>query len=186
MTDKSQLRASIRARRAAFVAALAPAERARCHTALPSPLARLIGPGRCVAAYRAKGAEADPANLLMRAAELGAATALAWTGAPVQPLRFLGWSPGEPLEIGPYGIEQPPGDRPVVRPDIILVPLLAFDAALNRLGQGAGYYDRTLAAHDAALAVGIAWSVQQVDEVPVDAWDRPLDAVITEKSWICA
>ena len=66
----------------------------------------------------------------------------------------------------------------------MLVPLVAFDVQLMRLGQGAGHYDRALSVLGDSTAVGIAWSVQQTDNLPLDPWDMPLDAVLTERSWI--
>ncbi|MFZ8396223.1 5-formyltetrahydrofolate cyclo-ligase, partial [Staphylococcus aureus] len=73
---------------------------------------------------------------------------------------------------------------PEVKPDIILTPMLAFDAKLDRLGQGAGYYDRAFATFPDAWRIGVAWSVQQVESLPTEAWDMPLHAVITECGWI--
>jgi 5-formyltetrahydrofolate cyclo-ligase len=71
-------------------------------------------------------------------------------------------------------------------PDLILTPLVGFDRALNRLGQGAGYYDRAFAARPDSLRIGIAWSIQECDGLMTDPWDMPLDAVLTEKEWITA
>ena len=85
---------------------------------------------------------------------------------------------------GPFGIMQPPPDNEMVSPDVILMPLLAFDAAGNRLGQGGGHYDRALAALPGAIRIGVAWSVQQIDAVPADSWDIPMHAVVTEKGWM--
>ncbi|RYY12360.1 MAG: 5-formyltetrahydrofolate cyclo-ligase, partial [Alphaproteobacteria bacterium] len=85
---------------------------------------------------------------------------------------------------GPFGLSQPHPDSPALTPDIILAPLLAFDAKLDRLGQGAGYYDRAFATFPDARRIGVAWSVQQVDTLPTDAWDMPLHAIITENGWI--
>ncbi len=96
-----------------------------------------------------------------------------------------GWVPG------PYGIREPqaaPGDQGARDGfDLVVVPGLAFDAAGRRLGQGYGYYDRFLAAlGGASLSVGLAFSWQIVPEVPVDAWDVPVDAVVTEDGIIRA
>ena len=66
---------------------------------------------------------------------------------------------------------------------MILTPLLAFDAALNRLGQGAGHYDRAFAANAGAWRIGVAWSVQRVETLPADPWDVPLHNIITEQGW---
>jgi 5-formyltetrahydrofolate cyclo-ligase len=66
----------------------------------------------------------------------------------------------------------------------VLVPLVAFDSRLMRLGQGAGHYDRALSLLGNAIAIGIAWSVQYAPSLITDPWDIPMDAVLTEKSWI--
>ena len=75
-------------------------------------------------------------------------------------------------------------DLAELTPDIVLTPLVGFDRRGTRLGQGAGHYDRAFAAHPAAWRVGIAWSVQEVDALPADAWDVPLHAIATEREWI--
>ena len=69
-------------------------------------------------------------------------------------------------------------------PDVILLPLIGFDRALNRLGQGAGYYDRACAALPDARRIGLAWNVQEWPALPADPWDVPLDAVATQREWI--
>ena len=98
-------------------------------------------------------------------------------------MRFLRWT-GKALVSGPFGIEQPSADSPALTPDIVLTPLLAFDRSGRRLGQGAAYYDRTFARLPDAWRVGVAWSVQEVECIPVDPWDVPLHAIATEKEWI--
>lgn len=93
--------------------------------------------------------------------------------------------PRDRLAPGAGGIAEPSAADPV-EPDVVLVPLLAVDAAGNRLGQGGGHYDRALAALRArrrVVAVGIAWDVQVVAALPVDPWDQPLDAVATPTRW---
>jgi 5-formyltetrahydrofolate cyclo-ligase len=97
-------------------------------------------------------------------------------------LKFRQWTHGDLEMPSPWGGLQPSSSAPVVHPDVIFVPLVAFDGALNRLGQGGGHYDRYLADHDAALRVGVAWEAQRVISLPVQPWDAPLDAVITERN----
>ena len=99
-------------------------------------------------------------------------------------MRFLAWAEGTALVAGPFGLRQPPADAAALAPDLILTPLLAFDAKLDRLGQGAGYYDRAFAQFPDARRIGVAWDVQRVDALPVDAWDMPLHAIVTEREWI--
>ena len=151
---------------------------------LPSPLASLCTAGKTVAGYIAVGSEADPMRLMQVAEDRGCSLALPHIIGKAQPMRFLRWNLGDILEPGPYGLLQPPRDAIEVRPDIVLTPLVAFDDCLMRLGQGAGHYDRALSLQDGAFTVGIAWSVQQCDALPADPWDIPLNAVLTEKSWI--
>jgi 5-formyltetrahydrofolate cyclo-ligase len=100
-----------------------------------------------------------------------------------QALIFRFWLPGAPLERGVLGIPFPPADRPEIEPSILLLPLIAFDRRGNRLGYGGGYYDRTLEALRAKgplIAIGVAFSFQEADDVPVDGFDQPLDAIATE------
>ena len=170
---KNELRRTMRQARAAYVAGLG-ANRARLEAALADVLAAHLGPGN-VAAYRALGGEID----------VGLDRVLAFPRVTDGALVFhrCGIADCAP---GFAGIAEPPATAPVVAPDIILVPLVAVDARGNRLGQGAGQYDRTLAALRArrkVLAVGVAWDVQLVDALPVDPWDAPLDALATPSGW---
>jgi 5-formyltetrahydrofolate cyclo-ligase len=101
-----------------------------------------------------------------------------------RPLEFRRWRPGATLVIDRFGIAHPPADAAVIEPDVLLVPLLAFDSRHYRLGYGAGFYDRTLAdlrARKTILAIGVAYSAQRVAEVPLDGWDEALDLVLTEQ-----
>jgi len=97
------------------------------------------------------------------------------------PLVFRVWKIGDALQAGAHGSREPLAGAPVVIPDIVLVPLLAFDGALHRLGYGGGYYDRTLAALSSVQAIGIAFSCQQAQALPHEEFDRKLDAVVTER-----
>ncbi len=99
-------------------------------------------------------------------------------------LVFRAWRPDTPLEPAAFGTEVPGPDCPVVEPDILLVPLLAFDRRGYRLGYGGGFYDRTLAAlrgRRPVVAVGLAFAAQEVAEVPVEASDEALDRIVTER-----
>ena len=181
---KSELRRKFRAKRDSFVANLTNGEATIAFSCLPSPLMQLCTPGKIVAGYVAIGSEADPAKLLSAAAEQGCTLALPFVTSKASPMRFLRWQAGDPLENGPFGLSQPKADAPEVTPDVVLVPLVAFDAHLMRLGQGAGHYDRALSLLGNSTAVGIAWSVQLADNLPLDPWDMPMDAILTERSWI--
>lgn len=101
-------------------------------------------------------------------------------------LEFLPWHPKLEAVPGPFGIEEPVDGEPMpmLRHDVVLAPLVAFDSHGHRLGQGGGYYDRALgviAPEKRPVVIGIAHSFQQVDRVPSEAWDVPLDAVITDE-----
>jgi 5-formyltetrahydrofolate cyclo-ligase len=104
-----------------------------------------------------------------------------------QPLLFHGWQPDLTLVEGPFRVREPPPGLPAVLPDIVLAPLLAFDARGNRLGYGAGFYDRTFAAIMAAgghaIRCGFCFAAQEVDDVPAGPDDIPLQQVVTETGW---
>jgi 5-formyltetrahydrofolate cyclo-ligase len=128
--------------------------------------------------YRPMAGEPDPAPI---AAAFNSAVALPFLADAKAILQFRHWSPGDPLSRAAWGGEQPDAGAPEVKPDLILVPLVAFDADLNRVGQGGGHYDRYLAAHPSALRVGLAWDLQRVEAIQAQPWDVSLDAVLTEK-----
>jgi 5-formyltetrahydrofolate cyclo-ligase len=180
MTDKTTLRAMARTARAAFVAAPHPPIR------VDARFVSLLRPGLIVASYVPIGSEADPKPLEDAAVAAGCALALPHVVDRATPLRFLRWTPGTQLHGGPFGLQQPAHDGDPVAPDIVLTPLVAFDRALNRLGQGAGHYDRAFGALPDALRIGVAWSVQMIDGLTADPWDMPLHAIATEQEWITA
>mgnify|MGYP006270893741 CR=1 FL=1 len=138
-----------------------------------------------VAGYWPTRDEIDP-RLLMRDLDLqGDATALPVVTDAAAPLSFRLWAPDEPTADGAFSIPVPLEDAPWVEPDILLVPLLAFDRRGYRLGYGGGYYDRTLADARAKgrdiAAIGLALAAQQVDHVPHDDHDQRLDRLVTER-----
>jgi 5-formyltetrahydrofolate cyclo-ligase len=101
-----------------------------------------------------------------------------------QPLLFRSWRPEEPLVPGMWGIPMPPETVSEVEPDVLLVPMLAFDRAGYRLGYGGGFYDRTLEKlrkGKRVVAIGVAYHDQMVDQVPRGEHDAPLDFVMTEQ-----
>ena len=103
------------------------------------------------------------------------------------PLKFRLWRPDQPLEKDACGIPAPPASAPEVLPNLLITPLLAFDRHGGRLGQGGGHYDRTLKAlrrQRPVFVLGVAFSGQELDEVPVDAHDQRLDAIVTETEFI--
>lgn len=183
-SSKSELRAFYRKARADFAANLSDSERAIAFSAPPSMLTDHFTNRKIVAGYIPVGTEADPQALLRIAQEKGCSIALPYVTSRASPMRFLRWAIGEPLHTGPFGLLQPKAESEDCHPDIILTPLVAFDRNLMRLGQGAGHYDRALSVRSTALIVGIAWSVQETQQLPCDPWDIPLHAILTEKAWI--
>jgi len=96
---------------------------------------------------------------------------------------FYKWSFDDPLKINQYGIPEP-NSKKLIYPDIILVPLVAFDNNLNRLGYGGGYYDRVikkLSKKKKILKIGLAFSIQKINSVPVTKYDKKLDYIVTDK-----
>ena len=184
--DKLTLRAEARRRRkqigtaARRHAAAAVAERFLGH----SKLRREVVAGRAFSGYVAIGSELDPSVLLQRLVGNGMQGSLPVTRRRYDVLEFRQWTPGQALVSGPYNIPIPPDTAAVVRPRLLVVPLLAFDVAGHRLGYGAGYYDRTLRSLRRAgpvAAVGVAFSGQRVEKVPVNENDEPLDWVVTDQ-----
>lgn len=136
-----------------------------------------------VAGYSAIRSELDPAPLMQSLAAQGARLALPVVSGRDQPLLFREWTANHALVRGPFGIFEPPADALELIPDIMLVPLAAFDRTGHRVGYGAGHYDRTLArlrAIKPVVAVGIAFAIQEVDCIPAEPHDAVLDYVLTE------
>ena len=96
---------------------------------------------------------------------------------------FYSWSFSEPLKINKYGIPEPE-NKNIVYPDILLIPLVAFDKNLNRLGYGGGYYDRLiqkLSKRKKIIKIGLAFSIQKIEKIPINAYDQKLDYIVTNK-----
>jgi 5-formyltetrahydrofolate cyclo-ligase len=185
IVDKSAMRRDFRQKRGDYVISLSLQDKALSFSAMPSPLKSLFSHHKTVAGYIPIGSEANPMSLLSIARAAGCNIALPHVISKLAPMRFLVWQDGEELHPGPFGLQQPNDTNVVMTPDIVLVPLLAFDRQLNRLGQGAGHYDRALSILEDVVAIGVAWSVQETNTVPADPWDIPLSAILTEKEWIC-
>ncbi|HAF40744.1 MAG TPA: 5-formyltetrahydrofolate cyclo-ligase [Sphingobium sp.] len=178
--DKSTLRGIARDRRRAFVATLDPLAHRLAFKVLPSPLARRMADARVVALYMGLDDEAPAQRLAAQLQVMGKIVALPRVLDRLGSMDFLPWRPEDPLLPGLFRTSHPdPGDGPVT-PDVIIAPLVGFDRAMNRLGQGGGYYDRAFARFADALRVGMAWSAQEMDAVPADPWDLPLHAILTE------
>ncbi|MBK8859998.1 MAG: 5-formyltetrahydrofolate cyclo-ligase [Sphingomonadales bacterium] len=184
MTDKKKLRTDIRKRREEFVKS--QLNGSVVSSGLPAPPEGWSNPANVVAGYVKLGSEVDPSDLISAAVDMGRTIALPCLIGRATDLVFRKWQPGDPMEQADFGFMQPLPSAEACNPDLILTPLVGFDRALNRLGQGAGYYDRAFAAFPDSLRIGIAWSIQECDGLMTDPWDMPLDAVLTEKEWITA
>ena len=140
------------------------------------------------ALYRASGSEIDPRPLAEHLLSKGWRLALPASVRLDAPVVFRAWAPGDRLAPDAVGMAAPLAGSPELKPDVIVCPLIAFDRAGGRVGQGGGYYDRTIAALRAAghapAIVGLAFSVQEVDHAPMESHDQRLDAILTEKEFI--
>lgn len=182
LQDKQELRRKLRQVRKAHVAGLPGATRGLIFMRPPGALAAAVPERACVGLYHAVGAEAPARGLAKWFAENGRRIALPWFGATDEAMAFRAWTDpwdDSDLVTGPYGALQPKGEAAEVVPDVVIAPLLGFTAEGHRLGQGGGHYDRWLAAHPAALAIGLGWDVQLVDQIPFEPHDRVLAAVLT-------
>ena len=157
-------------------------------SAVPALLPERLGAARPVAsAFLPIRDEPETLPLLEALRRAGAITALPATPARGTPLRFHAWAPGDPLVPGRFGTVEPPPSAQEVEPDLLFLPLLAFDRRGFRLGYGAGFYDGVLARlrrSKPVLAVGLAFAAQEVDSVPTEPHDQGLDAVLTERGLI--
>jgi 5-formyltetrahydrofolate cyclo-ligase len=181
---KSDLRTVALSRRDALPAAdrMAAAE---AIAARPFPVA--VASGAVVSGFMPLNCEISPLPLMRKLSDAGARLALPVVVGRGLPLLMRAYAFGDVLVKGVWGIRVPPPEAPEVAPNVLLVPLLAFDRNGNRLGYGAGYYDMTIAALRAkqpVVTVGIAFAAQEVDEVPTTPRDVRLDLVLTEQEII--
>jgi len=163
------------------------ANRTGVHGAGPALAAQVLRhcpppPGAIVAGFWPLPGEIDTIPLLHALAAGGWPLCLPVTPERGSPLTFRSWKPGDTLVPGRFGTHHPTGEEQ--KPDFILVPLLAFDAAGNRLGYGGGYYDRTFATLPDAYRLGCAFAAQQIEKVPTGPTDIKLHAVATQSSII--
>jgi 5-formyltetrahydrofolate cyclo-ligase len=137
--------------------------------------------GAAVAGYLPIRTEIDPRAAMARAAEHGP-VAVPVIAGPGQPLLFSRWRPGWALRDGPFGAQVPEVDD-FMEPEILIVPLVAFDRSGGRLGYGGGFYDRTLEllrSRRPTWAIGFAYAAQEAETLPLEPTDQPLDMVVTE------
>ena len=182
--EKERLRNEALARRDALPAAERQAAAAAI-AARPFPVT--LPRGAIVSGFMPMKSEINPLPLLKRLAAAGATLALPVVAGRGKPLIMRAWEFGSPLDTGVWGIRQPKPEAPEVDPDILIVPLAAFDRVGHRIGYGAGYYDMTinrLRSIKPVKAVGIAYAAQEVPDVPVTERDATLDLVLTEREVI--
>jgi len=181
LKEKQQLRARLKAERAAYDAAhMREAADAVAELGLgflaPLPTTAIVS------GFAPLPEEFRLWPLLRRLHAEGFGLALPVIIGKGKPLLFRSWQPGDATDAGVWGIAQPKADKVIVRPDVLLVPLLAFDAKGWRLGYGGGFFDRTLRAlraDKAIVAVGVAYAEQRLEAVPHLDYDQRLDWVLT-------
>jgi 5-formyltetrahydrofolate cyclo-ligase len=143
-----------------------------------------LAPGEVVAAYWPIRDELDCRPVLTRLVDSGQPVCLPVVIGDGEALELRLWAEGEPLYPSGFGTLAPPEGAPVVEPDVILVPLLGFDRQGTRLGYGGGYYDRTLTIlSKRPRLVGYAFAGQEIEHIPYEPHDIPLDAVVTEAGY---
>jgi len=181
---KAVLRREAMARRDALPADLrAQAAETIAARTFPVP----VPAGAIVSGFSPLRTEINPLPLMRRLAAGGAKLALPVVMGRGHPLALRAWAFGEPLGKGVWGIREPLPEAAEVKPDILLVPLAAFDRIGHRIGYGAGYYDLTLTtlrAQKSITAIGLAYAAQEIPRVPATPRDARLDLVLTEREVI--
>jgi 5-formyltetrahydrofolate cyclo-ligase len=176
MNDKPSLREAAKSRRA---------DLARACPDFASRIAGFAGDlavakDAVISFYWPMGDEADPRALANALGARGHTLALPVVVQKRSPLHFRVWSEGDALVVHSFGMREPPESSARVTPDVLLVPLLAFDRHGTRLGYGGGFYDRTLHSLSAKRAIGVAFAGQETGTLPSHEHDHALDAVVTE------
>lgn len=154
-------------------------------SAIDRHLIEILAPfeGQVLSGYVAMRGEADPAVAM--AAHRGPVCLPVVTGKAV-PLVFRAWD-GGPLVPGPFGTSHPAETAETLTPHVLIVPLAGFDRAGNRIGYGGGYYDRTLQllrGMGPVAAIGLAFGVQELETIPAEPFDQPLDLIVTDREII--
>jgi 5-formyltetrahydrofolate cyclo-ligase len=181
---KADMRIAAQARRDALPADV---RQAAAETIAARQFPHAIAPGLIASGFMPLKSEINPLPLMQKLDDAGARLALPAIAGRGKPLIMRAWTFGAPLDRGQWGIREPKPDAAEMEPDIVLVPLLAFDRAGHRIGYGAGYYDMTinrLRALKPVTAVGIAFAAQEVAKIPATPRDARLDLVLTEREVI--
>ena len=187
MSDQASAKANLRAEALAKRDALPAELRARAaekitRRAFPSEVA-----GKIVSGFMPMKTEINPLPLMRKLAGAGARLALPAIAGRGKPLIMRTYKIGDELARGQWDIREPKPEADEVAPDILIVPLAAFDRAGHRIGYGAGYYDmtiRALRAQKPVTAVGVAFAVQEISQMPATPRDERLDFVLTERETI--
>jgi 5-formyltetrahydrofolate cyclo-ligase len=182
LTDKKTLRSQLKQRRREFFSAIPEAQRGLLFRRPPAAVTALVPEGAVVSVYHEMNGEVPASNYARWFFEAGHRIALPWFAARGEPMEFREWANpfiDDLLVPDPYGTMQPADDAEALLPAVMFCPLLGFTAAGGRIGYGAGHYDKWMAAHRPALAIGLAWDCQLVDELPLEPHDVMLDAIVT-------
>jgi 5-formyltetrahydrofolate cyclo-ligase len=185
-------KAAIRSEKIALRRQIGEAEaRAAANSAADHAIALLHGVrgirGKIVSFYMPIQGELDPGPLAARLRAAGALLALPHVRTPDEPMVFRAWDADDPLTKGYGGIPEPDAAAPELVPEVVIVPLSAFDRRGFRIGYGKGHFDRTLGPlerEQRPFTVGYAFALQEVEEVPRELHDVPMDAVVTESEII--
>ena len=186
MTDpvalKKDIRNRLRKERRAFSDSLPDAMRALVFNRPPAAIVDMVPKGATIGLYRADPGEAPASGYAKFFLERGHTIALPWLVDLQTPMIFrVHTDPYAESDLakGYFNLMQGSEDAPVVEPDVLFMPLVAFTARGDRLGQGGGFYDKWLGAHPDVTRIGLAWDMQEVAELPIEPHDMGLTAVVT-------
>ena len=180
--DKAALRQRLRAARREHAASLPAQVRALLFARPPRAVLELVPDGATIGLYRADPGEAPASAYARFFHEAGHQIALPRITRLGEPMRFHRHTdPYDESDLTPgnMGLLQPAAEAEELTPAVLFMPLVGFTARGERIGQGGGFYDRWLAAHPATIAIGMAWDMQEVPELPLEPHDMPLTAIIT-------
>lgn len=180
--EKKAIRNRLRKARVEHAAALPPEVSALVFHRPPAAVVDMVPEDAVIGLYRADPGEAPASGYAKFFFERGHTIALPWLVDLQTPMRFrVHTDPyGETdLAQGYFGLMQGTEDAPEVVPDVLFMPLVAFTAGGERLGQGGGFYDKWLGAHPDVIRIGLAWDMQEVPELPIEPHDMPLTAIVT-------
>lgn len=182
MTDKNELRRDLKQRRKDYVTAVPESVRALVFSRPPAAVLGLVPEGAVISIYHPMAEEAPSLAYGRWFHERGHPVALPWFAGRGSAMQFREWiNPHDEslLVPDPYKALQPAQDNELLVPDVVFVPLLGFNARGQRIGYGAGHFDKWLTSHPPKAAIGLAWDCQLVDDLPVEPHDMSLTAVIT-------